>query len=216
MFYLSLNYISEKGAKTMKFKKFQGYFLVGVVILAVVGVFSSFAGAATKNDSIGFVDMDRLQNELPDFSKLKDIAKDKTAELNYFRGYLFSQQQSAAKDLEKKATADKVGKSADEQAAIDKRLQDDNSKTINDVNSQIQKKYDEFQQYINDQKTIVLEKVKKTIAAVADDQKLTLVLEKNVCFYGATDITQAVIDKAKKQEAAASKTGKVETKTDKK
>lgn len=187
----------------MKFKRFHGYFLVGVVILAVVVLFSSYVGAATKNDTVGYVDMQKLQSELPDFLKLQDIAKDKTSELNYFRGYLFSQQQSNAKELEKKATADKVGKKAEEQAVIDKRLQDDNSKNINDVNAQIQKKYDELQQYMNDQKALALEKVKKIIAAVADEKKLTLVLEKNLCFYGGIDITQAVIDKAKKQEASA-------------
>jgi Skp family chaperone for outer membrane proteins len=198
----------------MNFKRFHGYFLVGVVILAGVVFFSSYVGAATKNDTIGYVDMQKLQAELPDFLKLQDIAKDKTSELNYFRGYLFSQQQSAAKELEKKATADKVGKKADEQAAIDKRLQDENSKNINDVNAQIQKKYDELQQYMNDQKVVALEKVKKIIAAVADEQKLTLVLEKSLCFYGGTDITQAVVDKAKKQEAASA--GKDGTKPAKK
>jgi Skp family chaperone for outer membrane proteins len=199
----------------MKLKRFHGYFLVGVVILAVLVLFSSYVGAATKNDTVGYVDMQKLQNEVPDFLKLQDIAKDKTSELTYFRGYLLTQQQSAAKELEKKATADKVGKNADEQAAIDKRLQDDNSKNINDVNAQIQKKYDELQQYMNDQKTAALEKVKKIIAVVADEKKLTLVLEKSVCFYGGVDITQAVIDKAKKQEDAAPK-AKDETKPPKK
>jgi Skp family chaperone for outer membrane proteins len=192
----------------MKLKKFHGHFLVGVVILAVVVLFSSYVGAATKNDTVGYVDMQRLQNELPDFLKLQDIAKDKTSELNYFRGYLFAQQQSSAKELEKKATADKVGKNAEEQATIDKKLQDDNNKNISDVNAQIQKKYDELQQYMNDQKATALEKVKKIIAAVADEKKLTLVLEKNLCFYGGTDITQAVIDKAKKQAAETSATTK--------
>lgn len=192
----------------MKLKKFHGHFLVGVVILAVVVLFSSYVGAATKNDTVGYVDMQKLQNELPDFLKLQDIAKDKTSELNYFRGYLFAQQQSSAKELEKKATADKVGKNAEEQATIDKKLQDDNNKNISDVNAQIQKKYDELQQYMNDQKATALEKVKKIIATVADEKKLTLVLEKSLCFYGGTDITQAVIDKAKKQAAEAPATTK--------
>jgi Skp family chaperone for outer membrane proteins len=183
----------------MKLNKLSAHFVVGVVILAVVVLFSSYAGAAAKNDSIGYVDMQKLQTELPDFLKLQEIAKDKTSELNYFRGYLFTQQQSSAKELEKKATADKVGKKPDEQAAIDKKLQDDNNKNINDINAQIQKKYDELQQYMNEQKESALERVKKIIATVADQKKLSLVLEKSLCFYGGTDITQAVIDQAKKQ-----------------
>ncbi|HBF37496.1 MAG TPA: hypothetical protein DDW50_09270 [Firmicutes bacterium] len=191
----------------MRLQKTKGRLVIGAVILALVVLFSSYVGAANKNDSVGYVDMQRLQTELPDFTKLQDIAKDKTSELNYFRGYLFSEQQSAAKELEKKATADKVGKNSEQQAAIDKQLQDDNNKKINDVNAQIQKKYDELQKYINDQKDATMERVKKIIGEVAEDKKLTLVLEKSLCFYGGTDITQAVIDKAKK-EADNSNAGK--------
>ncbi len=188
----------------MKFQRIKGYLGVGVIILALVVLFSSYAGAAGK-DSVGYVDMQRLQAELPDFIKLQEIAKDKTSELNYFRGYLFSQQQSTAKDIEKKAAADKVGKNSEQQAAIDKQLQDDNNKKINEVNAQIQKKYDELQQYINDQKDATMNRVKNIIAKVAEEKKISLVIEKSLCFYGGTDITQDVIDKAKKDAAAAGK-----------
>ncbi len=188
----------------MKFQKIKGHLGVGVIILALVVLFSSYAGAAGK-DSVGYVDMQRLQAELPDFIKLQEIAKDKTSELNYFRGYLFSQQQSAAKDIEKKAAADKVGKNSEQQAAIDKQLQDDNNKKINEVNAQIQKKYDELQQYINDQKDATMNRVKSIIAKVAEEKKISLVIEKSLCFYGGTDITQDVIDKAKKEAAATGK-----------
>lgn len=185
----------------MKLQRFKGHLGVGVIILALVVLFSSYAGAAGK-DSVGYVDMQRLQAELPDFIKLQEIAKDKTSELNYFRGYLFSQQQSAAKDLEKKAAADKAGKNSEQQAAIDKQLQDDNNKKINEVNAQIQKKYDELQQYINDQKEATMNRVKGVIAKVAEEKKISLVIEKSLCFYGGTDLTQDVIDKAKKEAAA--------------
>ncbi len=185
----------------MKFQKIKGHLGVGVIILALVVCFSSYVGAAGK-DSVGYVDMQRLQAELPDFIKLQEIAKDKTSELNYFRGYLFSQQQSAAKDIEKKAAADKAGKNSEQQAAIDKQLQDDNNKKINEVNAQIQKKYDELQEYINDQKDATMNRVKGIIAKVAEEKKISLVIEKSLCFYGGTDITQDVIEKAKKEAAA--------------
>lgn len=197
---MEINYIRKRG-KTMKFQKIKGHLGVGVIILALVVFFSSYAGAAGK-ESVGYVDMQRLQAELPDFIKLQEIAKDKTSELNYFRGYLFSQQQSAAKDMEKKAAADKTGKNSEQQAAIDKQLQDDNSKKINEVNAQIQKKYDELQQYINDQKDATMNRMKDIIKKVAEEKKISLVIEKSLCFYGGTDITQDVIDKAKKEAAA--------------
>ncbi len=189
----------------MKLQKIKGRLFVGVIILALAVLFSSYVGAAGKNDSVGYVDMQKLQAELPDFIKLQELAKDKTSELNYFRGYLFSQQQSTAKDLEKKAAADKVGKTPEQQAAIDKQLQDDNNKKINDVNAQIQKKYDELQQYINGQKDATLKKVENIIQKVAEEKKLTLVIEKSLRFYGGTDITQDVIDRAKKEAETSEK-----------
>lgn len=189
----------------MKLPKIKGRLSIGIIILALVVLFSSYVGAAGKNDTVGYVDMQRLQAELPDFIKLQEIAKDKTSELNYFRGYLFSQQQSTAKDLEKKAAADKVGKTPEQQAAIDKQLQDDNNKKINEVNAQIQKKYDELQQYINDQKDATMKRVEAIIGKVAEEKKLTLVIEKSVRFYGGTDITQDVIDRAKKEAVNSGK-----------
>jgi Outer membrane protein len=191
----------------MRMKKVPGQVLAGIICLAVIVLFSSYVGAASKNDSVGYVDMQRLQNELPDFIKLQEIAKDKTQELNYFRGYLLSQQQNAINDLQKKAAAEKEGKSAAEKDAIDKKLQDDTNQKNNDVNTQIQKKIDELQQYINEQKNATIDRMKAIIAKVADDKKLSLVVEKSICFYGGTDITQAVIDQAKKQADAAEKGG---------
>lgn len=44
------------------------------------------------------------------------------------------------------------------------------------------------------------EKVRKIIADVAEDKKYSLVLEKNVVYYGGTDITQLVIVQAKKEK----------------
>jgi Skp family chaperone for outer membrane proteins len=52
---------------------------------------------------------------------------------------------------------------------------------------------------INDQKVIVEGKVKKIIADVADDKKLSVVLEKGTVLYGGTDITELVIEKGKKE-----------------
>ncbi|MGE5582263.1 MAG: OmpH family outer membrane protein [Bacillota bacterium] len=199
----------------MKFRGFERYFVLGIAVLAVVALASSLAGAASKSDStIGYVDMERLQNELPDFLKLKETIKDKQAEFNYYRGYLYQQQQTAAKELEKKATADKAGKNTDEQAAIDKRYQDDVKKKTDELSGLLQQKGSEIEKYINDQKNAAMDNVNKIIAEVAGEKKLTMVLDKSARYFGGIDITQAVIDKAKKNEEAA-KTGK-DKKTDKK
>ena len=187
---------------------------IGIFVLVVVLLMGSFSLAASNQSSIGSIDMERIQNEIPDFLRLAEVLKEKQQEFNLYRGYIYQQAQNAIKALQDKATQEKTGKSAEEQANIDKRLQDEAKKKNDEVNNQLEQKSSEFQKYLNDQKKGTLDKLKKTIADVAADKKLSAVFEKGSMLYGGEDITQAVIDKAKKEAATASKTSaKSETKT---
>ena len=100
----------------MKSQKLFGYGVFGVAILTLVMLISSFAGAAapasnTSGLAVGYIDMERIQNELPDFIKLKEQYKDKKSELELFQGYLYQQHQNNLKALQEKATQEKKGKS---------------------------------------------------------------------------------------------------------
>lgn len=172
----------------------------GVVILMIALAMSSFVGAASQNatSTIGFVDSERLQAELPDYKNLQDVLKDKQSEFNLFQSYLFQKHGSELKALDEQAKKEKDGKSADEQAAIDKKYKDEAQKKADDIKTQLDQKRSEIQKFLNDQKKSVDEKMKKVIADVAADKKLTAVMDKNALYYGGTDITDAVIEKAKK------------------
>ncbi len=196
----------------MKLKKFQVYLVVGLLILSGIIMFSSMAGAASKND-VGYIDMERLQNELPDFKRLIEFRKDTEGEINAYRGLYYQQYQKAVKELEDKSKSDKVGKSSDEQAAIEKRFQDDVKKKSDELNAQLQQKAMELGKTYSEKEKATIEKVNKIIQSVAEEKKLSLVIDKRVWFYGGTDVTQAVIDKAAKDE---NQTAKDEKKTDKK
>lgn len=182
-----------------------------VIIAALVLIFSltlgNLFGVSAKSDStVGTFDMTRIQNELPDFQKLQSFFKDKDSEFNYFRGYLYQQQQNIYKELDKKYSDLKKGKTTAEQEALTKQMQDEFKQKTDDLNAQLQKKQQEIETAKNDQYKVTLEKLRALIAKVAKDKKLSLVLEKNYVFYGENDITQALIDQALKEAGNGGKT----------
>ena len=181
------------------------------IIVALVLIFSltlgNLFGVSAKSDStVGTFDMTRIQNELPDFQKLQSFFKDKDSEFNYFRGYLYQQQQNIYKELDKKYSDLKKGKTTAEQEALTKQMQDEFKQKTDDLNAQLQKKQQEIETAKNDQYKVTLEKLRALIAKVAKDKKLSLVLEKNYVFYGENDITQALIDQALKEAGNGGKT----------
>jgi Skp family chaperone for outer membrane proteins len=181
---------------------------VSVIVITIIFVISSLTGAASNNSTngpIGYVNSERLQEELPDFKKLESIYKDKKTEFDSYQGYLYQSHRNNVKQLQDKATQDKNGKSADEQASIDKKLQDEIQKKTEELKAQLDQKYNEIQKYLNEQKKVVIDKQTKLIADVATEQKIGMVLEKSVILFGGTDITQAVIDKAGKEQAKDTK-----------
>jgi outer membrane protein len=196
----------------MNATKYLKFLIPGATVLITVLLVSSFIGAAapaqtSKSDStVGYVDMEKLQTDLPDYQQLKAEIEGRKAQLKSYQGQLYTTHKNAAKVLQDKATQDKTGKSAAEQAEIDKQLQADIQKKAEELNGQLEQKGAEIQKALAEQNKVVVEKVKKLIADVAKDQKLSMVLDKNAIFFGGTDITQLVIDKAKKEADSNAKT----------
>ncbi|HOJ77220.1 MAG TPA: OmpH family outer membrane protein [Bacillota bacterium] len=192
----------------MKSNKFLMVFVGGVVILSLVLLFSSLSGAAPSPNAainVGFVDTGKIQNELPDYQSLQAILKEKDTEFKLYQGYIMQQHRNALKELQDKAVAEKNGKTAEEQASIDKRYKDEAQKKSDELNAQLEAKRNEIMQYLNEQKKLTEDKVKKLITEVGAEKKLSMVLDKSVVFYGGTDITDLVIEKAKKEANANSK-----------
>ena len=190
----------------MKTKNLIKFLIAGMVVVSVAILAGSISMAASA--SIAVFDMERIQNEFPDLVKLQQQYKDKDSEFNLFRGYLYQQQQSQINDLVAKANREKNGKSAEEQAAIDKRLQDAKNKLTDDLNKQLEQKRAEFVKVLSDQKQLAIENLDKLIAEIAKEKKYTLVIEKSSVHYGGEDITQLILDKAKKAIEDAGKNSK--------
>jgi Skp family chaperone for outer membrane proteins len=186
----------------MKTKKWLEFLVGMVAILTVVILVTSFTGAVSAKDSsignVGYVDVDKLHQQLPDFNNLEAVMKEKESGFKYFQGYLFSQHRTAVKDLQDKATAEKEGKTPEEQAAVDNKLQEDLKKKSDELNAQLEKERSKIMQELNDLKSKADEKTKTLISEVAKDKKLGIVFDKNAVLYGGTDITDEVIAQAKK------------------
>ena len=188
--------------------------VAGIAILTLVMFLTSVTGAASSNTgSIGFVDMEKLQNELQDFKNFQTLVKEKENSYKLYQGYVFSEHNSAIKVLQDKANSDKSGKSADEQAAIEKRFQEEVKKKVDDTNDKLKKEQAKIMEELNSLRKKAEENTKKLISEVAADKKLTVVLEKSAVLYGGVDITDQVIEQAKKN---SKKESKDESKTKKK
>jgi Skp family chaperone for outer membrane proteins len=201
----------------MQSKKIITFLTVGMVILAGIFVVGSFSrntiSAKAPDSTVGYVDMERIQKELPDYIDFMKVAKDKEAEFNFYKSYLNKQLEGFNRDLTAKADQEKNGKSAEEKTKIDQKFQEQMQAKLNELNNQLSQKNNEISEYLNQQKNIVMDKLKKVIETVATDLKLTLVLDKSARLYGGVDITQAVLDKAKadtktETKSTNSKTGK--------
>jgi len=175
--------------------------VIGVLLVIGMILFNNFSGPAQAAASVkvGYVDMEILQAELPDFQSLKQTIKDKESEYNLFRGYVYQEHQSAVKDLEKKFNQQKSGKSADEQATIDKKMQSEIKKKTEELNARLSEKLAEIQGYLKQKDQEVWDKVQKLIGEVAEEKKISVVMDKKVIYHGGKDLTKDVIEKAKKQ-----------------
>lgn len=183
----------------MKFNKVQMIAIGGVFLLILAFAVNGFAGAASNpTPTVGYVDNDKITNALPEYTNFQNNIKDKQSQFNQYESTLAQQHNTYVKDLENKATQEKAGKSAAEQTAIDKKYGDMARKKTNEMKGQLDQKRNEMMKALNDQKKVIDAKILKIIANVATQKKLTTVLDKKVIYFGGTDITDTVIDNAKK------------------
>lgn len=192
-----------------------GFSAIGVLLIIGIVLFNNYSGANAATASIGYVDMDKLQRELPDYQSLQQTFQDKESEFKLFQGYIYQEHQTAVKDLERKYNQQKSGKSEADQAALDKQMQSEIKKKTEDLNRRLTEKRNEIQSYLQEQDRIVWEKVQKLIKEVAEEKKVAVVIDKKSVYHGGKDLTKDVIEKAKKQAEEALKNTKAENKESK-
>lgn len=192
-----------------------GFSAIGVLLIIGIVLFNNYSGANAATASIGYVDMEKLQRELPDYQSLQQTFQDKESEFKLFQGYIYQEHQTAVKDLERKYNQQKSGKSEADQAALDKQMQSELKKKTEDLNRRLTEKRNEIQSYLQEQDRLVWEKVQKLISEVAEEKKIAVVIDKKSIYHGGKDLTKDVIEKAKKQAEEALKNTKAENKESK-
>lgn len=166
---------------------------LGAVLLTVWAAVSFQAGAAEKKSTVGYIDMDQIQKEVKDFKDFQEYLQNKNAELNSFVQYIQTQFINTKNRLEKERDEKKKGKSADEQAAIDKEY----TELINKYETEHKNKIEaenarlsaEAQQELNK----IKDKLKSKVEEVAEKEGISIVLDKKLIYYGGTDLTGKVI-----------------------
>lgn len=176
-----------------------GGLILGLGILVCIGIFlfNNFSSAEAASITIGYVDMDQLRKELPDFQNLQQTIKDKESEFNLFRGYIYQEHQTAVKDLERRIAQEKEGKSAAVQAELDKKQQNEIKKKTEELNARLSDKLAEIQGYLRQQEQTVQDKIDQLIKEVAEEKKVYVVLDKKVVYHGGKDLTKEIIKAAK-------------------
>ncbi len=186
--------------------------VIGVILIIGMVLFGNFSGAKAASVSIGYVDMETLQKELPDYQSLKQTFQDKESEFKLFQGYIYQEHQTAIKDLEKRYNQDKSGKSDDVKATLDQKMQSEIKKKAEELNRRLTEKRNEIQSYLQEQDEAVWEKVQKLISEVAKDKNVAVVVDKKSVYHGGKDLTKDVIGKAKKQAEEELKNTKTKNK----
>ena len=183
----------------MKLNKGQMIITGAVLLLILAFAATGFAGAASHPPSgVGYVDNEKIVNTLPDYKNFQKDIKDKESQFNQYENTLMQQHNTYLKDLDKKATQEKSGKSTEEQTAIDKKYRETAQKRSDAVKGQLEQKRNEIMKALNDQKKAIDAKVMKSIANIAAQKNLTMALDKKSIYYGGTDITDAVVENMKK------------------
>ena len=83
-----------------------------VPMVLVIGLVFAITGLVTakSGSTVGYVDLQRLRNELPQFQDLQELLQQKNAEFSSYGAYLQTQQNNELRDLEKQKEAELKGK----------------------------------------------------------------------------------------------------------
>ncbi|NLM37432.1 MAG: OmpH family outer membrane protein [Firmicutes bacterium] len=171
-----------------------------VPVLLMIGLVFAITGLVTANGgkTVGYIDMQRLQNELPLFKDWQELLQQKNAEYNSFRTYLETQQNNELSALKKQQEAELKGKAEAERKEIEAKYQEQAISIIKKYQQKLEAENARLTSELQVKHEEIVAKIEATLEGIAKKEGYAIILEKSVVYYGGEDLTEQVIAALKK------------------
>jgi len=166
-----------------------------VPMVLVIGLVFAITGLVTakSGSTVGYVDLQRLRNELPQFQDLQELLQQKNAEFNSYGAYLQTQQNNELRDLEKQKEAELKGKAEAERKEIEAKYQEQARKIIKSYQQKLEAENARLSGEVQAKHDEIMAQIEQILAEIAKKEGYAIILEKSIVYYGGADLTDQVI-----------------------
>lgn len=169
-------------------KRLIPFLVVSGLALAITGLV-----AAQSKSTVGYIDMQRLQRELPVFQEFQELLQQKNEEFNSYGNYLQTQQRNEFAALEKEKAAEIKGKSEAERKAIEAKYEEKASEIVKNYQRKLEAENTRLSGEVQAKHDEILAEIEKILGEIAKKGGYAVILEKSVVYYGGEDLTEQVI-----------------------
>lgn len=169
-------------------KRFIPFGLVIGLALAITGLVTAQSGSA-----VGYIDMQRLQKELPVFQELQELLQRKNEEFNSYGSYLQTQQRNEFAALEKEKAAEIKGKSEEERKKIEAKYEEKATEIAKNYQRKLEAENTRLSGEVQAKHDEILAEIERVLEEIAKKDGYSVILEKSVVYYGGQDLTAQVI-----------------------
>lgn len=169
-------------------KRLIPFLLVSGLALAITGLVT-----AQSKSTVGYIDMQRLQQELPVFQELQELLQRKNEEFNSYGNYLQTQQRNEFAALEKEKAAALKGKSEAERKEIEAKYEEKALEIARNYQRKLEAENNRLSGEVQAKHDEIMAKIEKILAEIAKKDGYAIILEKSVVYYGGEDLTEQVI-----------------------
>ncbi len=178
-----------------RFLKFD-FGIFGVVLILAGLLFISLPGEAKKGPDVGYIYMEHLQQVLPQFIEAQQFYREMETELRSFAQYKETEFRNMVARWEREKEQELKGKEGKEREEIEQKYAVRIEQEISKVEKEIEKKRQELLARAYQKMDETRRWLEEIVETVADEEGISLVLEKNAVFYGGVDLTEKVLQAA--------------------
>ena len=173
-----------------------GYGVLGLLLLLAGLLLISLPGEAKKDADVGYIDMEHLQQVLPKFIEAQQYYREMEVELRSFAQYKETEFRNTMARWEREKEQELKGKEGKEREEIELKYTSRIEQEIAKVEKEIEKKRQELLSLAYQKMDETRRWLEGIVETVADEEGVSLVLEKSAVFYGGVDLTEKVLQAA--------------------